>query len=87
MISILPLITSGQNVIQGTFKFNPPWSSHAPSANILIAKYQINTLINGGLCSGLTYGGAATIVELQRKLDYIEITTSGRTESFMHGLL
>jgi len=39
------------------------------------------------LRSGLTYGGAATIAELQRKLDYIEITTSGRTESFTYGLL
>jgi IMP dehydrogenase len=41
----------------------------------------INDII-GGLRSGLTYGGAATIAELQRKLDYIEITTSGRTEGF-----
>jgi IMP dehydrogenase len=43
--------------------------------------------IIGGLRSGLTYGGAATIAELQRKLDYIEITTSGGKESFTHGLL
>ncbi|MBT8366905.1 MAG: guanosine monophosphate reductase [Deltaproteobacteria bacterium] len=40
--------------------------------------------IIGGLRSGLTYGGAATIRELQRKLDYIEITPSGRTESLPH---
>ena len=38
----------------------------------------------GGLRSGLTYGGAATIEELQRKLDYIEITPAGRTESLPH---
>jgi len=43
--------------------------------------------ITGGLRSGLTYGGAATIAELQRKLDYIEITSSGRTESLPHRLL
>ena len=43
--------------------------------------------IIGGLRSGLTYGGAATIAELQRKLDYIEITSSGRTESLPHRLL
>ena len=48
---------------------------------------KVITDIIGGLRSGLTYGGAATIAELQRKLDYIEITTSGRTESFTHGLL
>ena len=46
----------------------------------------INDIV-GGLRSGLTYGGAATIAELQRKLDYIEITTSGRTEGFSQRLL
>lgn len=38
----------------------------------------------GGLRSGLTYGGAATIAELQRKLDYIQITPAGRIESLAH---
>ena len=47
---------------------------------------KVITNIIGGLRSGLTYGGAATISELQRKLDYIEITSSGRTESFPHRL-
>jgi IMP dehydrogenase len=40
--------------------------------------------IVGGLRSGLTYGGAATIRELQRKLDYIRITPAGRIESQAH---
>jgi IMP dehydrogenase len=43
--------------------------------------------IIGGLRSGLTYGGAATIRELQRKLDYIRITPAGRTESLPHRIL
>ena len=43
--------------------------------------------IIGGLRSGLTYGGAATIEELQRKLDYIEITPAGRMESMPHRIL
>lgn len=43
--------------------------------------------IVGGLRSGLTYGGAATIEELQRKLDYIVVTPAGRTESLPHKLL
>jgi IMP dehydrogenase len=43
--------------------------------------------IVGGLRSGLTYGGAATIRELQRKLDYITITPAGRLESQPHRLL
>jgi IMP dehydrogenase len=37
--------------------------------------------IIGGLRSGLTYGGAATIRELQRKLEYVQITPAGRHES------
>lgn len=43
--------------------------------------------IIGGLRSGLTYGGAASITELQRKLDYIEITHAGWTESLPHRAL
>jgi len=43
--------------------------------------------IIGGLRSGLTYGGAATIGELQRKLDYIEITQAARVESLPHRIL
>ena len=43
--------------------------------------------IIGGLRSGLTYGGAATIHELQRKLDYIRITPAGRHESLPHRML
>jgi IMP dehydrogenase len=43
--------------------------------------------IVGGLRSGLTYGGASTITELQRKLDYVVITPSGRIESMAHRML
>ena len=45
---------------------------------------QILADITGGLRSGLTYGGAATIRELQRKLDFIRITPAGRAESQAH---
>lgn len=40
--------------------------------------------IIGGLRSGLTYAGAIDIRELQRKLDYVEITQAGRLESLPH---
>jgi IMP dehydrogenase len=40
--------------------------------------------IVGGLRSGLTYGGAKNIRELQRKLDYVLITPAGRLESLPH---
>jgi IMP dehydrogenase len=45
---------------------------------------EITADIIGGLRSGLTYGGASSIRELQRKLDYICITPAGRTESLPH---
>ncbi len=40
--------------------------------------------IIGGLRSGLTYAGADRIGELQRKLNYLEITPAGRAESLPH---
>lgn len=40
--------------------------------------------IVGGLRSGLTYGGAATIKELQRKLDYMIVSQASRIESLPH---
>lgn len=40
--------------------------------------------IIGGLRSGLTYGGAATIKELQRKMSYVLVTPAGRAESVAH---
>ena len=43
--------------------------------------------IIGGLRSGLTYAGASSIRELQRKLDYMVITPAGRIESLPHKTL
>lgn len=42
--------------------------------------------IIGGLRSGLTYAGADTITELQRKLNYVIVTPAGRAESLPHKL-
>lgn len=41
----------------------------------------------GGLRSGLTYAGANTIIELQRKLNYVVVTTAGRIESLPHKMM
>lgn len=43
--------------------------------------------ITGGLRSGLTYAGANTIKELQRKLDYVVVSVAGRIESLPHKTL
>ena len=48
---------------------------------------QIIADIIGGLRSGLTYAGADSISELQRKLNYVAITPAGRHESLPHKLL
>lgn len=42
--------------------------------------------IRGGLRSGLTYGGAVNVHELQRKLSYMSITAASQKESTAHGL-
>ena len=38
----------------------------------------------GGLRSGLSYGGAFTIAELQSNAEFIEITPAGIRESHSH---
>jgi IMP dehydrogenase len=43
--------------------------------------------IIGGLRSGLTYAGADSISELQRKLNYYQVTPAGRQESLPHKLM
>jgi IMP dehydrogenase len=43
--------------------------------------------IVGGLRSGLTYAGANTIRELQRKLNYILVSPAARVESLPHKLI
>jgi IMP dehydrogenase len=43
--------------------------------------------IVGGLRSGLTYAGANTIRELQRKLNYVQISQAGRIENLPHKTL
>lgn len=43
--------------------------------------------IVGGLRSGLTYSGSATIREMQRKLSYVTVTPAGRIESLPHRTL
>jgi len=41
--------------------------------------------IMGGIRSGMTYCGAATIQDLQRKAQFMEVTPAGRTEGTPHG--
>lgn len=43
--------------------------------------------IVGGLRSGLTYAGSNSISELQRKLNYVQVTPAGRLESLPHKLM
>jgi IMP dehydrogenase len=43
--------------------------------------------IIGGLRSGLTYGGARSIPELQRKLEYLIVSPAGRHEGLPHKIL
>jgi IMP dehydrogenase len=51
------------------------WAEVSGSAEALINK------LLGGLRSGLTYGGARSIKELQRKAEFVEVTSSYLHES------
>lgn len=65
----------------------PEWkTAEGVSLNVPLRFDQAEILadIRGGLRSGLTYGGAATIKELQRKLDYLQISSASFTESTAH---
>jgi len=42
--------------------------------------------IMGGIRSGMTYCGAATIKDLQRKAQFMEITPAGRIEGTPHAI-
>ncbi len=55
--------------------------SYKGSANAVIQD------IMGGLRSGLTYCGAATIADLQRKAQFMQITQAGRIEGMPHAML
>ena len=51
------------------------WAPVRSSARELIEELQ------GGLRSGLTYGGARNIKELQRKAEFVEVTATYQIES------
>jgi IMP dehydrogenase len=66
------------------------WKTAEGVATEVPFKENPDTIINdiiGGLRSGLTYAGADTISELQRKLNYVVVTQAGRIESLPHKLL
>jgi len=68
----------------------PEWKTAEGVATEVSFKENENEIIAdiiGGLRSGLTYGGASTISELQRKLDFVFVTQAGKTESAPHKTL
>ena len=68
----------------------PPWKTAegvATYVNYREDQDYILADIIGGLRSGLTYGGAATIRELQRKLNFVQVSQAARIESLPHKTL
>jgi IMP dehydrogenase len=68
----------------------PEWKTAEGVSTYVDCRNNANEIIAdivGGLRSGLTYAGAANISELQRKLNYVMITNSGRVESLPHKTL
>ncbi|MEM7033164.1 MAG: IMP dehydrogenase [Chloroflexota bacterium] len=65
------------------------WSKVVPEGVEAVVPYRgyVNELLYqlvGGLRSGLSYGGATTISELQQNAEFIEISSSGIRESHSH---
>ena len=65
------------------------WDKVIPEGVEAVVPYrgQVDELVYqlvGGLRSGLSYGGARTIEELQANAEFIEITPAGIRESYSH---
>lgn len=68
----------------------PEWKTAEGAATSVVYHENEEAIVAdiiGGLRSGLTYGGAATIRELQRKLNFSLITPAARIESLPHKTL
>ncbi|MCX6103460.1 MAG: guanosine monophosphate reductase [Proteobacteria bacterium] len=65
------------------------WKTAEGVAIEVVCKGPVKNIIQdimGGIRSGLTYCGAATIKDLQRKAQFMEITNAGRIEGSPHAL-
>ncbi len=65
------------------------WNKVVPEGVEAVVPYRGNVdellyQLVGGLRSGLSYGGAQTITQLQEKAEFIEITPAGIRESYSH---
>ena len=65
------------------------WDKVVPEGVEAVVPYRGNVgeviyQLVGGLRSGLSYGGARTIAELQENAEFIEITAAGVRESQSH---
>lgn len=77
--------------VQETYRGQmPTWKTSEGVATDVLYREDEDSIVAdiiGGLRSGLTYGGARTIREMQRKLDYVIVTNAGRMESLPHKLV
>lgn len=77
--------------VQQEYRGNmPEWKTSEGASTLVPYREDEDSIIAdivGGLRSGLTYAGAQNIKELQRKLDYVLVTTAGRIESLPHRTL
>ena len=77
---------ASQDVLEENGKVSD-WKTSEGISTTLEARRNQDEIISdivGGLRSGLTYSGSINIRELQRKLNYIEITNNGLIESRVH---
>lgn len=65
------------------------WKTAEGVAIEVVAKGPVKAVIQdlmGGIRSGMTYCGAATIKDLQRKAQFMEVTQAGRVEGSPHAM-
>lgn len=81
---------ASREAVEDQFGPMPEWkTAEGVSFQVAYRENQEEILadIRGGLRSGLTYGGAIDVKELQRKLSFMTITPASQRESVAHGMI
>lgn len=78
---------ASREAFEDMFGAMPDWKTAEGISTKVYCKGPVEIVIKdivGGLRSGLTYCGAHNIDELRRRVEFVEITNAGRTESGAH---
>ena len=79
----------GRKFREGELTVNDDLNDYVPEGVEALVEYKASVVeiirqLSGGLRSGLSYCGASTIPEMQKKAEFVKITTAGLMESMPH---